>query len=146
MGWRLEKIITSPYAFMLTATQDETAFVAEEMGLLDEPSYEWSSRLGNQCEKKLTACSVSATWSDECAIVIEPSKKTAFLMTVIREAMVALTTDSNFDRQVIANCLPFLRPYEIGDAFVSLTERSATPGGFPITPSHNHNHAIFTRF
>ncbi len=68
------------------------------------------------------------------------------LMTVIREEMVALTTGCNFDRQVVTKCLPFLRPYEVGYAFVPIAERTATPGGFPITPSHSHNHAIFTRF
>ncbi len=52
-------------------------------------------------------------------------------MTVIGEEMVALTTDCNFDRQIMAKCLPILRPNEIGDAFVPLAERTATPRGLP---------------
>ncbi len=151
-GGRIEKAMTSPQMLMHAEIQNQTTLVTEETGLLEDPTYECLSQLENQCEEKLTTCSVSTKNSYECTILTETFKPSAFLATVTGDTMVAFATDHHFDRQVMTGeCSPILRTFRIRDSLVSLRENTSTiklshnkpcPGLSP----HCQNNVALTRF
>ncbi len=67
---------------------------------MEEPTYECLDTLEDQCEEKLTTCSVAITNPYECTTVIEPFEASAFLVTVTGEARAAFAIDRHFARQV----------------------------------------------
>ncbi len=132
--------MTSPQMLMHAETRDETALVTEETSLLEDPTYECISPLENQCEEKITTCSVSTTNSYECTNLIEPFKASAFLPTVTGDAMVAFAIGRHFDRQVMTECPPILRTFGIRDSLVLLREKTST-----IKPSHKSSRINLAR-
>ncbi len=110
------------------ATRGETALVKEEMGLLEEPTYDCFSPLEDQCEKYLTTCSVSTKNSYECTTVFKPFEANTFIVTVTEKAMVAFAKDRHFYRQLMTECLLIPRTFGIRDSIVSVREKTSARG------------------
>ncbi len=53
-GGIIGKDMTAPWTLLHAEIRDKTILVKEEMGLLEEPTYECISSLEDQCEEKLT--------------------------------------------------------------------------------------------
>ncbi len=148
--------MTSPQMPMHAETRNAIALVAEETGLLEDPTYGCLSPLENHCEEKAPSCSVSTTNSCECTILIEQFKASVSLATVTGDEMVAFAIDRHFDRQVMTECIPTLQTFGMRDSLVSLREKTSTREGLPIKPfpnkprhllsPHSQNNVAFSQF
>ncbi len=100
----MERAMENPPAIVYAETQHEVALMTEETGVLEELPYECLSPSAPYNDDEFATCSVSDTYSDEGAAIIDPSKKNNFPQPATGEGSAVVETE--FQIPLISSIVP----------------------------------------